>query len=140
MPISLSLLTPQGFFLKEEVDHILLPTVEGPLGIEPGYTNIVTSLVKAGVLRIEKDGKPRFYAVFGGVCEVSKDHGCLIACEEVNDGYEIDMARAIAARDRNLDLINAKNSSDDVAKARIKLSKALARISAKELSLGKESN
>ena len=140
MAISLNLLTPRGVVYKDEVDSILLPTVDGPLGIEPGYTNIIVSLVSAGVLKVDKAGKSRYFAVFGGLCEMTRDHGCVIACEEVNDGYEIDMARAIAARDRNLDLIAKNADLDSVKLAKIKLAKALARIDAKELSLGKGRN
>ena len=132
------LLTPQGIALEGEATSVEVPTVDGPMAILPGYTNIIASLSKAGVLKAEIDGKTRYFAIFGGVVENSRDHGCLVCVEEANDGYEIDMARAIASRDRNLDLIQTKNSSDDVLKARLKLAKALARISAKELSQGKQ--
>ena len=132
------LLTPQGIALEGQATSVEVPTVDGPMAILPGYTNIIASLSKAGVLKAEIDGKTRYFAIFGGVVENSHDHGCLVCVEEANDGYEIDMARAIAARDRNLDLIQTKNNSDDVLKARLKLAKALARISAKELSQGKQ--
>ena len=132
------LLTPQGIALEGEATSVEVPTVDGPMAILPGYTNIIASLSKAGVLKAEIDGKTRYFPVFGGGVENSRDHGCLVCVEEANDGYEIDMARAIASRDRNLDLIQTKNSSDDVLKARLKLAKALARISAKELSQGKQ--
>ena len=132
------LLTPQGIALEGEATSVEVPTVDGPMAILPGYTNIIASLSKAGVLKAEIDGKTRYFAIFGGVVENSRDHGCLVCVEEANDGYEIDMARAIASRDRNLDLIQTKNGSDDVLKARLKLAKALARISAKELSQGKQ--
>ena len=132
------LLTPQGIAIQGEANSVDLPTVDGPMTILPGYTNIIASLVKAGVLKVEIDAKPHYFAIFGGVVEMSKDHGCTVCVEEANDGYEIDMARAIAARDRNLDLINNKVDGTDIIKAKAALSKALARISAKELSQGKQ--
>ena len=46
------------------------------------------------------------------------------------------MARALAKRDRNLDIIARKDPNEDVQYARISLAKQLARIEAKTLGEG----
>ena len=74
-------------------------------------------------------------AIFHGLADVRPD-GVHLLVEEVEDGYEIDMARAIARRDRALDIIHNANDSEDVQFARISLAKQLARISAKNLDAG----
>ena len=131
------LLTPQGIALEGEATSVEVPTVDGPMAILPGYTNIIASLSKAGVLKAEIDGKTRYFAIFGGVVENSHDHGCLVCVEEANDGYEIDMARAIASRDRALDRIEKSDPDLDIHRARASLARALARIDVKNLDEGK---
>lgn len=80
--------------------------------------------------------KTDFYAVFGGVIDVRKGGIATLYCEEINDGYSIDLARAIAARDRNLDRIEKHEEGIDILRAKAKLAKALIRIDVKHLSEG----
>ena len=134
--LHLKILTPQGIDFDAEVDAFVVPTEKGPLMIEPNYTNLIAALSPSGVLKVVTGKQNLYYAVFGGLLRVNRLTGCEIYTEEINDGYEIDMARAIAARDRNLDLLEKKEPGTDVSLARYKLSKALVRIEAKNLSEG----
>ena len=54
----------------------------------------------------------------------------------LEDGYSIDMARAIAARDRAQDRIVRADEGTDILRAQAALYRALARIDAKEKSEG----
>ncbi len=132
----LRILTMGGVVFDGDVLSVLVPTEEGPLLIEPGYTNYIGSLKKAGVLRTITPEKTDFYAVFGGVIDVRKGGIATLYCEEINDGYSIDLARAIAARDRNLDRIEKHEEGIDILRAKAKLAKALIRIDVKHLSEG----
>ncbi|MBQ9456973.1 MAG: F0F1 ATP synthase subunit epsilon [Bacilli bacterium] len=134
--LTLKILTPQGVAYDADVDAFVVPTEQGPLMIEPNYTNLIAALSPSGVLRVSKGKQNQYFAIFGGVLRVNRLSGCEIYTEEINDGYEIDMARAIAARDRNLDLIEKKEPDTDIALARFKLAKALTRIETKTLSEG----
>lgn len=136
--IQLDILTPQGSVYSAAADSLLVPTEQGPLEISPGYTKLLTAISPAAVLRVTKNGKHLYFAIFGGVLQVKFGGDSQIYTEEINDGYSIDMARAIAARDRNLDLIAKKEEGTNIALAQAKLAKAAARISAKSLSEGKE--
>ena len=132
----LRILTPKGIIFDEEVLSLTVPTEKGPLCIEPGYTNIITSISKAGVLLVVTPTQKRYFAIFGGSLDVSKLEGTSIFTEEINDGYEIDMARAIAARDRNQDRLDKRPEGIDIVRAKAKLAKALVRINVKQLSEG----
>ena len=132
----LKVLTMTGTAFEGDVDALLVPTEMGPLLIEAGYTNLITSIVPAGVMKIVQNGKSDYYAVFGGVVDVRKGGTATVYAEELNRGYEIDMARAMAARDRNLDRIQYPNDDTDLVKARAQLAKALTRIAVKNLSEG----
>ncbi len=132
----LKIFTPNGVIFDEDVLSVTVPAEKGPLCIEPGYTNIITSISKAGVLQVNTPEKTRYFAIFGGALDVSKLEGTSIYTEEINDGYAIDLARAIAARDRNLDRIERRPEGIDIVRAKAKLDKALVRISVKQLSEG----
>ncbi|MCF0112551.1 MAG: hypothetical protein HUJ60_01065 [Bacilli bacterium] len=133
--IHLRILTRKGTFLDQDVESFIIPAHDGPLQIEAGYTPNITACLEAGVMKIKTEGKTKFYALFRGILHVKPTEAILLA-EAIEDGYEIDMARAIASRDRNLDIIARNDGNDDVRHARISLAKQLARIQAKELDEG----
>jgi F-type H+-transporting ATPase subunit epsilon len=60
----------------------------------------------------------------------------MILTEEIEDGGSIDMARAIAARDRAQDLLGSKESAVDIERAKAALNRALTRIDVKSLDEG----
>ena len=117
------------------MDSFLVPTDKGPLEISPLYTTLITACLPYGVLRVTIDGKDAYYALFGGFLEVMPN-GARIIADDLEDGYSIDMARAIAARDRALDRIAKKDSETDLVRAEAAMYRALARIDAKEKSEG----
>lgn len=123
-------------FYDGEALSVTVPTPKGPLTIEPGYTNFIGAIAPAGVLKVVLAKGTEYYAIFGGVVDVKRNQCVCIYSEEINYGYEIDMARAIASRDRNLDRIQKREEGIDVNRARIKLAKALVRIDVKTLSEG----
>lgn len=135
--LTLNVYTPNGLFCSEQVSAFLIPTELGPLMVEPGYTNLITMLKPSGVMWIKRDKQTSYYAIFGGALRMSQGDKADLYCEEINDGYEIDMARAIAARDRSLDRIAKPESEEELKMAKLKLAKSLARIDAKSLSEGK---
>ena len=136
-PFIVKIIHPFGIKFEGEAISVTIPTNLGPLCAEKGYTNCISTISKSGVLKLVTKEGNRFFAVFGGVAEIRLNDGAYIYTEEINEGYEIDMARAIASRDRNLDRIQHHGEGADVERAKIKLSKALTRINVKELSEGK---
>ena len=134
--LPLKILTPMGIVYQADVQSFTVPSMQGPLMIEPGYTNVIVALNPAGVLKINKGGKKRFFAIYGGVLHVNRVNGCEIYTEEIIDGNDIDLARAIAKRDRNQDRISKHESGIDIKRAQINLAKALAKIDAKTLTEG----
>ena len=132
----LQVLTMHGPVYDDEALSVLLPTEKGPLLLEPGYTNYIGAIAPAGVMRIQSAHGNKFYAIFGGVVDVKRTLGVTVYTEEINYAEEIDLARAVAARDRNLDRIETRPEGIDLIRAKVKLAKALARIDAKKLSEG----
>ncbi|OPZ33396.1 MAG: ATP synthase epsilon chain [Tenericutes bacterium ADurb.BinA155] len=135
MSFRLLALTPKGIFFDKNVEEAYIPTPNGPLGIFPNYTRARFALAPSGVLKVKESGKEKYYAIFGGVVRVDSNQ-TMILTEEIEDGLSIDMARAIAARDRAQDLLSNKEMGADIDRARAALNRALTRIDVKSLDEG----
>lgn len=133
--IRLLILTPKGVYLDKEVERFLVPSTKGPLEICGGYTPLIAGLKPAGVLKVTM-GKAKFFAIFNGTLKVEKDRAYIL-CDDIEDGYAIDMARAIASRDRALDRLDNHDPEIDLKRAKASLARALARIDVKNLDEGK---
>jgi len=70
--LSLEVITPQGVAVREEVDSVVAPGVEGYLEVLPGHTTFLSAL-QVGQLSYVKDGQERFFRVGEGVLEVLED-------------------------------------------------------------------
>lgn len=134
--IHLKLSSPKGVLLDEDVVSVLLPSYNGPMMVEEGLTNMIVAFSDAGVLKVASSSSTRYFAIFYGEAYIEKGGDVHVIAEGIEDGYSIDLARAIAKRDRNLDLIQNKKEGD-IKKLQFSLKKQLARIEAKQLSEGK---
>jgi|SRR4029453_12800080 F-type H+-transporting ATPase subunit epsilon len=106
MPISLSVVTPEGQAFQGEVDSVVLPGSEGEFGVLPGHEAFLTAL-KIGPMTIRKSGGEELHAaVSQGFAEVHDDHVSVMVgtCEFA---HEIDRTRAEIARDRALQQLEA---------------------------------
>ena len=76
-PYHLSIVTPQGKFLEEDVECVVAPGVEGTFGILANHTPFV-SLLKPGPLQIKRGGSEQNLTITQGILEVSPEHKVLI--------------------------------------------------------------
>lgn len=70
MPLKLEIVTPEARIFSDEVDSVVLPGVEGEMGVLPAHANLVTTL-KPGELVYTKVGKTTEMAVGEGLVEVT---------------------------------------------------------------------
>ena len=70
MPLKLEIVTPEARIFSDEVDSVVLPGVEGEMGVLPAHANLVTTL-KPGELVYSKGGKSEHLAVGEGLVEVT---------------------------------------------------------------------
>ncbi|HID11616.1 MAG TPA: hypothetical protein EYP17_10005 [Candidatus Latescibacteria bacterium] len=68
----LEVITPQGVAVREEVDSVVAPGIEGYLEVLPEHTTFLSAL-QVGELSYVKDGYERSLQVGGGVLEVLED-------------------------------------------------------------------
>jgi F-type H+-transporting ATPase subunit epsilon len=125
---SLQIVSPEGNVLKEEVEFVILPGEEGELGILPHHSALISGL-KIGVIRYTLNGTIKRAAVAGGFVEVV-DNSATILAENAELSEDIDVARAMEAKERAMKRLAAISSDIDVLRAELALRRAVARISA----------
>lgn len=85
------------------LDMVLLPGVDGELGILPSHAPLLTAL-KPGVIVIRKDGQDELFAVGGGFADVRPNKVTVLA-DTAEHSEEIDLERAEEARRRAEELL-----------------------------------
>ena len=125
--LKLEIVTPEGRAYSDDVAMVVLPSIEGEIGVYPAHVPLMTQL-SPGELRITKDGKTTEFVVGTGFIEVTGDSVSVLTDsalgeEQIDENAtEEAIKRAEAAlRDKNL-------SSDDTAEVEASLARSLAQI------------
>jgi F-type H+-transporting ATPase subunit epsilon len=95
--IRFELVTLDGVKFGEEVYEVVLPTLDGYIGVLPGHMPLI-SVATNGVVTIrrkptDRDDEVEYYAVNGGVVEVA-DNVLRVLVEEADHAEEISEAEA----------------------------------------------
>ena len=78
MALTLEIVTPDARVYSDTIDSVVIPTVEGEVGILPGHIPLLTQ-VADGELRVTKNGAVVYLAVGGGFAEVEGDRVHVLA-------------------------------------------------------------
>ncbi|HUU50768.1 MAG TPA: F0F1 ATP synthase subunit epsilon [Nitrospinota bacterium] len=127
MKISLEILTPDRQLVREEVDTVTAPGVEGEFGVLPGHTYFITKL-GIGMASYSVGSEKKHLSISGGIAEIGPDRvNILTDVAEIPE--EIDIERAKAAKERAEARLAGKTDEDvDYTRVWAALQKALARI------------
>ncbi len=112
--MKLQLITLLGPKVDKDVYEVMLPTADGEIAVFPGHEPLV-SLAVPGVIgvRYEKgdpDDKLDYFAISGGVIEVSPQAGVKVLVDEADSGEDISESESKAALERAMKLRDgAKN-------------------------------
>ena len=127
MPLHLEIVTPERMVYSDDVDMVLVPGIEGEMGILPHHTPLV-SLLGLGELKIRKGGQEESFAIAGGFLQVRPDKVVVMA-ELADMASDIDLERAHEARrEAERALETGYHEGADLAAARAALQHALLRI------------
>ena len=108
MPLTLEIVTPEAKVYSDTIDSVVIPTVEGEIGILPGHIPLVTQ-VQDGELRVQKGSQTQLLAVSGGFAQVD-DHKVRVLAERAISEEKIDEGAVEAALKRaEQELKEAKN-------------------------------
>ena len=132
MPTHLQIITLDRVTYEDDVDLVVLPGIDGQLGVLPQHAPIVTAL-QTGEIVARKSGEEASIAVSGGFVQVSPESVVVLA-DAAEHAEEIDIERAQAARDRAQQRVEERPSVTDVdvARAELALARSLIRLKVAE--------
>ena len=130
MTIKVDIVTAERLVFSEDADIVMVPGVDGELGILPHHAPIMT-MIKPGEVLVRKGSEEYSLAVSGGFLEVKPDHITILA-DAAERADEIDIARAEAAKKRAEEKLTNRTAETDSANAEASLRRALARIKVAE--------
>jgi len=128
---SLSIVSPEGDVLKEEVEFVVLPGKAGELGILPNHAALIAGL-DIGVLRYTVSGAINRVAIAGGFVEIV-DNSAIVLADTAELSEDIDLARAVEAKERAEKRLAKGTNEIDLRRAEYALRRASARINASEV-------
>jgi F-type H+-transporting ATPase subunit epsilon len=124
--LNLEVITPEKLALREAVDEVVVPGLDGELGILPEHTPVISQL-KTGVLTYRQGSESRQMHVSGGFVEVLPDRVSVLS-DVAERPEEIDLERAQNARERAERQLSSRSEEADFRQAELKLERALTRI------------
>lgn len=129
--LTLTLVTPQKPLLQAQpVESVILPGVEGELGVLPGHLPMIVQL-GLGSLRYHKDGKEEEFAIMGGFAEILRDSVNVFA-EGADLAEEIDEEEEKQRLKRAKQSLSSKDADIDFELAEMEIKQALARMKVKK--------
>ena len=96
--LTLELVTPEKVAWSAPADFVVLPAVNGEMGVLPGHQSFLVQLAP-GEVRVTVGEEVKNFAVSGGFAEIKDDTVSLFA-ETAEDASQIDAARAAQALEK----------------------------------------
>ena len=124
--------TPFGKYLSTDADYLSVKTGVGVIGVLPNHAPLVSTLEICKLI-IKNNGNELHYAISGGVIHIKKDHSISLMVDSIERQDEIDIKRALAAKERAEERLNNKDKTEvDITRAKLSLLRALNRIEVSE--------
>jgi len=123
MKLLLEVITPEKIVFKDEVDEIVIDTINGQIAILPNHINLITKLVP-GEMKIIKGKTEQVLAATGGFLEITNNSATILADYAVR-AQDIEIARAQEAQKRAEHAMKEKATDKDFRMAEAELQKAL---------------
>jgi F-type H+-transporting ATPase subunit epsilon len=129
--LHLEIVTPEKLAYSSEVESVVLPAVEGELGILPQHIPLMTQ-IRAGEIVITKGGHKDYLAVGDGFVTVTQTRVNVLTDMAI-EWEHIDEGAAEAAIKRAQDALAMKGDlgSEEAAAVQAALSKSLAQLHVK---------
>ena len=122
--MNFQLITLLGVKVDQDVYEVILPTADGEIAVFPGHEPLVSIAVPGAIAvrhsKGDADSKLEYFAISGGVIEVSQE-SLRVLVDEADSGEDIIEAESKAALERALKL-------KDEAKNQVELEKASAMV------------
>lgn len=110
MPLTLEIVTPEAKVFSDTIDSVVVPTVEGEIGVLPGHIPLLAQVAN-GELRLTKGGATQWLAVGGGFVQIDGDRVRVLAEHAITE-EKIDEHAVEAAMKRAEDELKAAKEMD----------------------------
>jgi F-type H+-transporting ATPase subunit epsilon len=108
MPLTLEIVTPEAKVYSDTVDSVVIPTVEGEIGVLPGHIPLLTQ-IENGELRVTKGPISQLLAVSGGFAQIDGDKIRVLAEHAITEEKIDEHAVEAALKRAEQELKEAKN-------------------------------
>ena len=128
--ITVDVVSAEEQIFSGEAEFVVLPGIDGELGIYPRHTPLFTQ-IKPGAVRIKIPGQAVEELVFvqGGFLEV-QPHKVTVLADTAIRAHDLDEVKALEAKKRAEEALTNKESAQTIATAQAELSIALAQLEA----------
>jgi F-type H+-transporting ATPase subunit epsilon len=128
--LKLEIVTPEAKIFSQDVEMVVVPGVEGELGILPMHIPLMT-MIKPGELHVTSQGQDTFMAVGDGFVEVTGQSVTVLTDMAVEE-HAIDESAAEAAVRRAREALSGNHlASEELASVEASLQKSLAQLRVK---------
>jgi F-type H+-transporting ATPase subunit epsilon len=124
--IALDIVTPQRRVLTLDVDEVVLPSVNGSMGVLEGHAPLLCRLDVGEMSYRVGDGR-HYLAVSGGFAEILR-HKVSILARTTEAAEEIDLERAKRAKEEAEEKVKTGASEEAFRRAEVRLRRAVCRI------------
>lgn len=124
--LQLDVVSAETSIFSGEVDTIQVTGSEGELGIYPGHTPLLTTLLP-GMVRLVKNGDEENIYINGGVLEIQPGNVTVLADTAIR-AEDLDEKAALEAKKRAEEHIANPGADFDYAEAAIELAEAIAQL------------
>ena len=126
--MQLKIITHERIVFEGEVEELVIQTKGGQVGILKDHIPLTTAL-DIGITKAKIGDKFKYFATMGGVFQF-KDNTATILTDVCEDGCDIDVTRANAAKDRAEARLADNDAKIDADRAQAALARSLARLKA----------
>lgn len=123
MNLILEIITPEKIVFKDEIEEVIVPTVNGEIAILPHHIGLLTQIVP-GELVIKKNNKLKSIAITEGFLEVSSNRISVLANYAI-PAESINIAKVEEAKKRAEVLVREKTTDRDFRIAEAELRKTI---------------
>jgi F-type H+-transporting ATPase subunit epsilon len=123
----LEIITPAKIIFKGNIESVTIPGVEGSFQVLKNHAPLI-SVFEIGLVKIKIDqNTTKYYATGGGTIEVLNNN-VLVLADSLEAVEEIDIERAMRARDRAGERLANKTDDTNLERARAALARAINRL------------
>lgn len=128
--LRLEIVTPEEKTYSDDVDYVVIPGVEGELGVLPQHVPLMTQLLP-GELRVVKNGEELRLAVGEGFVEITADKVAVLTDMAVRESDIDEKAAEEAVRRAEQAMRETKLGDEEYATVKASLQRSLAQVRVK---------